>query len=85
MSEGTVLVNLKNTGPAARTLQGFPGVDLTSKDGSISAARSKLAPTKVSVEPGDETRSHTLPVSIDIPASDSSTPAITVDPVGAGK
>jgi len=114
MAEGSLLVNLKNTGSATCTLQGFPGVDLKSKDGSVSAERSDLTPEKVSVKPGEETRftltyppntsggtgasftslsvtppgethSHSLPVSINVPASDSTTSAIKVDPVGSGK
>ncbi len=56
MGEGTLIINLKNTGSAACTLQGFPGADLKGKDGTISAARSKLSAPKVSVAPGNETR-----------------------------
>ena len=56
MAEGSLIVNLKNNGSAACTLQGFPGVDLKSKDGALSATRSKLAPEKVGVKPGEETR-----------------------------
>jgi hypothetical protein len=114
MAEGTLIINLKNTGSATCTLKGFPGADLKSKDGTISATRSKLTPPQVSVKPGEETRftlhypsnnsggsgvtftslivtppnethSHTLPVSINLPTSDSTGPAITVDPVGTGK
>ncbi|EST21307.1 DUF4232 domain-containing protein [Streptomyces roseochromogenus] len=114
MAEGELIVNLKNTGSTACTLKGFPGVDLKSKDGSLSAKRSKLAAAPVSVKPGAETRftlhyppnhsggtgetftslvvtppnethSHTLPVGINVPVSDGSGPAITVDPVGTGK
>ncbi|MFI9028925.1 DUF4232 domain-containing protein [Streptomyces sp. NPDC053560] len=114
MSEGTTLINLKNTGSATCSLQGFPGVDLKGKDGTVSATRSKIGPTKVDVAPGEETRftlhhpmndsggsgvtftslivtppgethSHSLPLTINVPASDSATPSITVDPVGAGK
>ncbi|MEU6775865.1 DUF4232 domain-containing protein [Streptomyces sp. NPDC046759] len=114
MAEGTLIVNLKNTGSTACVLKGFPGADLKSKDGSVSAGRSKLAAPLIRVKPGEETRftlhyppngsggsgetftslvvtppnethSHTLPVSIDVPVSDGSGPAITVDPVGTGK
>jgi hypothetical protein len=114
MAEGTLIVNLKNTGSATCTLKGFPGADLKGKDGGVSAERSKLAPPSVSVKAGEETRftlhypsndsggsgvtftslvvtppnethSHTLPVSINVPVSDGSGPAITVDPVGTGK
>lgn len=114
MAEGTLIVNLKNTGSATCTLKGFPGADLKGKDGTVSAERSKLAPPSVSVKAGEETRftlhypsndsggsgvtftslvvtppnethSHTLPVSINVPVSDGSGPAITVDPVGTGK
>ncbi|KUN01962.1 hypothetical protein AQI95_28105 [Streptomyces yokosukanensis] len=56
MAEGTLVVNLKNTGSAACTLKGFPGVDLKSKDGSVSARRSKLAAPLVGIKPGEETR-----------------------------
>jgi hypothetical protein len=114
MAEGQLVINLKNNGSAACTLQGFPGVDLKGKDGSISATRSDLTPAKVGVKPGEETRftlnsppntsggtgatftslsvtppnethSHSLPVSINVPASDGTTSAIKVDPVGSGK
>ncbi|MFD7506082.1 DUF4232 domain-containing protein [Streptomyces sp. NPDC059850] len=114
MGEGTLLVNLKNTGSADCTLQGFPGVDLKSKDGSISAERGDDTPQKVSVKPGEETRftltyppntsggtgatftslavtppgethAASVPVTINVPASDSATSAVTVEPVGSGK
>ncbi|MER6568373.1 DUF4232 domain-containing protein [Streptomyces sp. NPDC001093] len=114
MAEGTLVVNLKNTGSATCTLKGFPGADLKSKDGTVSAERSTVAPVAVSVKPGEETRftlhyppntsggsgetftglvvtppnethSRTLPVSINVPVSDGSGPAVTVDPVGTGK
>lgn len=41
--------------------------------------------TSMTVTPPNETHSTTLPVSINIPVSDGSGPAITVDPVGTGK
>jgi hypothetical protein len=114
MAEGTLVVNLRNTGPATCTLKGFPGADLKSKDGTVSAGRSKLAAPSVGVKPGEETRftlhyppndsggtgvtftslvvtppgethSHTLPVTINVPVSDGSGTAVTVDPVGTGK
>ncbi|MGW1806822.1 DUF4232 domain-containing protein [Streptomyces sp. NPDC002078] len=114
MAEGTLVVNLKNTGSTACTLKGFPGADLKSKDGTVSARRSKLAAPLVSVKPGEETRftlhyppntsggsgetftslvvtppnethPRTLPVGINVPVSDGSGSAITVDPVGTGK
>ncbi|MCX3061632.1 DUF4232 domain-containing protein [Streptomyces beihaiensis] len=56
MAEGELIVNLKNTGPTACALKGFPGADLKGKDGTVSAARSKLAPPLVTVKPGEETR-----------------------------
>ncbi|MFE9613802.1 DUF4232 domain-containing protein [Streptomyces sp. NPDC006012] len=56
MAEGTVIVKLKNTGSATCALQGFPGVDLKGKDGTVSADRSKLAAPKASIKPGEETR-----------------------------
>ncbi|MEV6054996.1 DUF4232 domain-containing protein [Streptomyces sp. NPDC052107] len=114
MGEGTLIVNLKNTGSATCSLKGFPGADLKSKDGTVSAKRSTVAPVAVSVKPGEETRftlhyppnnsggsgetftslvvtppnethSRTLTVSINVPVSDGSGPAVTVDPVGTGK
>ncbi|MEV6115476.1 DUF4232 domain-containing protein [Streptomyces sp. NPDC052109] len=114
MAEGELIVNLRNTGSAACTLKGFPGVDLKSKDGSVSAGRSKLAAPLVSLKPGEETRftlhyprntsggsgetftslvvtppnethSHTVPVSINVPVSDGSGAVVLVDPVGTGK
>lgn len=114
MAEGELIVNLKNTGSATCFLKGFPGVDLKSKDGALSAKRSKVAPVPVSVKPGeqtrftlhyppnnsggtgetftglvvtppDETHSKALSVTINLPVSDSTGPAVTVDPVGTGK
>ncbi|BBJ42239.1 hypothetical protein SSPO_049570 [Streptomyces antimycoticus] len=114
MGEGTLIVDLKNTGSATCTLQGFPGVDLKSKNGTLSAKRSDLAAPKTSVKPGEETRftlyyppntsggsgetfttlvvtppnethSHSLPVSINVPVTDGSGSDIKVDPVGTGK
>lgn len=56
MAEGTLVVNLKNTGSVTCSLKGFPGADLKSKDGTVSARRSKLAAPLVSVKPGEEAR-----------------------------
>lgn len=56
MGEGTLLVNLRNNGSVSCTLQGFPGVDLAGKDGTVSAARSKLGTPHVIVPSGQETR-----------------------------
>ncbi|MEW2548003.1 DUF4232 domain-containing protein [Streptomyces sp. NPDC047002] len=56
MAEGELLVNLRNTGPSACTLHGFPGVDLKGRDGTISASRSRAAAPSVSLAPGQETR-----------------------------
>ncbi|WP_234430992.1 DUF4232 domain-containing protein [Streptomyces sp. NRRL F-5053] len=56
MGEGTLLVNLRNNGSAACTLQGFPGVDLQTEGGALNAGRSGLAAPRVSVAPGEETR-----------------------------
>ncbi|GAA4813389.1 DUF4232 domain-containing protein [Streptomyces ziwulingensis] len=114
MGEGDILVHLENTGSAACDLKGFPGVDLKSKDGSLSADRTDLAAPLVTVAPGEETRftlhytpntsggsgvtftslvvtppnethAKTLPVSINLAASDSSAGTVRVDPVGTGK
>ncbi|WP_435131513.1 DUF4232 domain-containing protein [Actinacidiphila sp. bgisy144] len=41
--------------------------------------------TSMVVTPPNETHSHTVPVSINVPVTDSTTSSITVDPVGAGK
>ncbi|MFJ2844747.1 DUF4232 domain-containing protein [Streptomyces griseofuscus] len=56
MGEGELIVNMKNTGSADCTLHGFPGVDLKSKDGTVSASRSKLTAPTVTLQPGAETR-----------------------------
>lgn len=114
MGEGTLIVDMKNNGSASCTLNGFPGADLQGEGGSLSAARSNLAPSPVDVPPGQETRfslhyppndtggtgatmtslvvtppgetqSRTLPVSINLPVTDSATGQIKVDPVGSGK
>lgn len=55
MGEGELVVSLKNTGSAKCVMQGFPGVDLKGKDGTISATRSKQTASKVSLEPGGQT------------------------------
>lgn len=56
MAEGTLRVNLTNTGSAGCDLQGFPGVDLrTSAGDSINAARSGLGAPTVSLKPGGQT------------------------------
>ncbi|UNT00613.1 DUF4232 domain-containing protein [Streptomyces tubbatahanensis] len=56
MGEGTMLVNMRNTGSAACTLHGFPGVDLQTREGSLSANRNNAPAPSVSIEPGEETR-----------------------------
>ncbi|WP_346776621.1 DUF4232 domain-containing protein [Streptomyces sp. HNM0574] len=56
MGEGDILVSLKNTGSVTCTLQGFPGVDLKSKEGTASAERSTLDARRINVRPGEETR-----------------------------
>ncbi|MGI5347424.1 DUF4232 domain-containing protein [Streptomyces sp. CA-250714] len=56
MGEGSLLVNFRNTGSAACTLKGFPGVDLqTEGGGSLNAARNNAAAPAVSIEPGEAT------------------------------
>ncbi|MFE4058287.1 DUF4232 domain-containing protein [Streptomyces sp. NPDC059096] len=113
-AEGTLLVTLRNTGTAACSMNGFPGVDLKGKDGSVSAGRGDAEASPVRVGPGeearftlrfppndsggsgvtftslvvtppDETHSRTVPVTINVPAAGDSGPAISVDPVEAGK
>lgn len=56
MAEGEILVNFQNNGPATCTLHGFPGVDLSGKDGTISAARSSLKAPDVTLRHGESTR-----------------------------
>ncbi|MDI6410239.1 MULTISPECIES: DUF4232 domain-containing protein [Streptomyces] len=56
MGEGSLLVNLRNTGSTACTLQGFPGVTLQSDAGTLNPARRNEAAPRVSVAPGEETR-----------------------------
>jgi len=41
--------------------------------------------TTLVVTPPDETHAHTLDLAVNLPAGDGSTPAVVVDPVGAGK
>lgn len=55
MGEGTMNISLKNTGSATCTLQGFAGVDLKGKDGTVSATRSDRDAPRAHVEPGEET------------------------------
>ncbi|WP_307805462.1 DUF4232 domain-containing protein [Streptomyces spirodelae] len=56
MAEGTLLVNLRNSGSAACTLKGFPGVDLQGEAGSLHATRNNLTPSTVNLQPGETTR-----------------------------
>ncbi|MGY1439906.1 DUF4232 domain-containing protein [Streptomyces reniochalinae] len=56
MGEGTLLVNMRNTGSVPCTLHGFPGVDLQTREGSLSANRNNAPAPSVSVKPGEETR-----------------------------
>ncbi|MDJ1131502.1 DUF4232 domain-containing protein [Streptomyces iconiensis] len=114
MAEGSLLVNLKNTGSATCTLKGYPGADLRGEGGSLNAERRSDTTPLVSLTPGEstrftlnyppndsggsgvtmtslvvtppnETQSQTLPVSVNLPVSDSTTSGITVGPVGTGK
>ncbi|MDH6110644.1 hypothetical protein P3T36_003013 [Kitasatospora sp. MAP12-15] len=114
MAQGEVLINLKNVGSTTCSLHGFPGVDLKSQYGTVSAVRSTMAVPTVSLSPGqttnftlhypvnntggsgvtftsavvtppNETHSHTMSLGFNVPADSGSSPAITVDPVGAGK
>lgn len=114
MGEGDYLINIKNVGAHTCTMHGFPGVDLKSSYGTVSATRSTLAAPHVILQPGqethfdlryppnesggsgvtfttlivtppNETHSHTMPLTINVAATTSATPGITVDPVGAGK
>jgi hypothetical protein len=41
--------------------------------------------TTLSVTPPNETHSHSMPLTVNVAAGTSSSPSITVDPVGAGK
>ncbi|MEU1485045.1 DUF4232 domain-containing protein [Streptomyces sp. NPDC005752] len=56
MAEGELLIGLKNTGSASCSMRGFPGLDLKSKDGTVSAERrsGRPAPT-VTLAPGENT------------------------------
>ncbi|UNZ17525.1 DUF4232 domain-containing protein [Streptomyces sp. 891-h] len=57
MAEGTLLVNLRNSGSAACTLKGFPGVDLRGEAGSLHATRNNnFTPSTVTLQPGETTR-----------------------------
>ncbi|WP_232792267.1 DUF4232 domain-containing protein [Actinacidiphila yeochonensis] len=50
-----MLINLTNTGAGTCTMHGFPGVDLKSMYGTVSAARSGLAAPDVTLRSGQET------------------------------
>ncbi|MFF5724486.1 DUF4232 domain-containing protein [[Kitasatospora] papulosa] len=56
MAEGEVLINLRNTGSSSCSMHGFPGLDLESKEGTVSAGRSsgRTIPT-VALAPGEGT------------------------------
>ncbi len=55
MAEGEVLINLKNVGSATCSMHGFPGVDLKGRDGTVSAARSRMTAPTVKLSPGQAT------------------------------
>jgi hypothetical protein len=56
MAEGDMIVNMRNTGSGTCTMHGFPGVDLKSADGTISAERNtQFRPSDVRLAPGQET------------------------------
>lgn len=56
MAEGEVLIHLRNTGSASCSMRGFPGLDLRSEDGTVSAGRQDGRPTPaVTLTPGQST------------------------------
>ncbi|MBM7439662.1 DUF4232 domain-containing protein [Streptomyces sp. HB132] len=56
MAEGEVLIGLRNTGSASCSMRGFPGLDLESKDGTVSAERRSGRPARtVTLAPGEST------------------------------
>ncbi|MFE7749631.1 DUF4232 domain-containing protein [Streptomyces sp. NPDC057428] len=55
MAEGEVLINLKNAGTSSCTMHGFPGLDLRSKDGIVSAERGDRPVPVVTLAPGEGT------------------------------
>ncbi|MFI8003059.1 DUF4232 domain-containing protein [Streptomyces sp. NPDC086010] len=54
-AEGEVLINLTNAGSSTCTMHGFPGLDLRSKDGTVSAARGNRPVPVVTLAPGEGT------------------------------
>ncbi|MFG2224289.1 DUF4232 domain-containing protein [Streptomyces sp. NPDC048644] len=55
-AEGQVLIHLKNTGAATCSMQGFPGVDLRTQDGGLSAKRTSSPAPRVTLRTGQDTR-----------------------------
>ncbi|MFF4248584.1 DUF4232 domain-containing protein [Streptomyces sp. NPDC001822] len=55
MAEGEVLINLRNAGSTTCTMHGFPGVDLSGKDGTVSAERGDRPVPVVTLSPGEGT------------------------------
>ncbi|MDI3405755.1 DUF4232 domain-containing protein [Streptomyces cavernicola] len=55
MGEGNLMVILRNTGDTC-TFKGFPGVDLKTEAGTVSAERSDLPAPTVVVKTGEESR-----------------------------
>jgi hypothetical protein len=73
MAAGSLVVNLKNTGSATCTLQGFPGADLKGEGGSLNAARNNAAAPTVSVDSGEATR-----FTLNYPPNDSGGSGVTM-------
>ena len=55
MGEGQLVIHMKNIGTNSCSMQGFPGVDLKGKDGTISAGRSDRSTPRVTLAPGEDT------------------------------
>ncbi|MFE3516155.1 DUF4232 domain-containing protein [Streptomyces sp. NPDC059166] len=56
MAEGEVLINLENTGPDSCSMRGYPGLDLSGRDGTVSAERNRDRTVRtVTLAPGEGT------------------------------
>jgi hypothetical protein len=90
---GVDLQGRDGTVSAARSTMSVPTVTLSSGQSTHftlyfppnNSGGSGVTFTSAVVTPPNETHSHTMSLGINIPAGSNSGPAITVDPVGAGK
>lgn len=83
--DGTVSARRSRTAVPTVTLPPGQTTDFTLHYPPNNSGGSGVTFTSAVVTPPNETHSHTMSLGINIPADSNSAPAITMDPVGAGK